>query len=346
MKNIFCKNIFSNSTPDFKLTNSKTENLKFVKLCISKYYRRSISDLTSIKLLCGLNINSENFLVKCESKEFLVKLIKKDIFKYKQKFVILESILSNRNLPIANNIYNDFQSVVTIKDTKLIHITEYIKGNYFLGGIDDIEKVTKSILKLTNNCINLKVNNLDSAPTLPNNPIEILELILSKKLNFNILDENAGLKILYENSEYIFKNIHFVQGYSYKPKIIAPFHIDLHPHNFIINKEKAYIIDLDSICNLDLNISIGFAYFKLLRQDIANKSHTRKSKDIFITSFNSLKHYKTNDDVYFCTKKEILRRIFVILTEIIQNGHSRWENVLEIQISSLLELDHIYQKNK
>jgi len=160
------------------------------------------------------------------------------------------------------------------------------------------------------------------------------------------MDEKLS-KILFHNKNIIYDNLNYVINFNEQLDKTYPLHIDLHPHNILITKDEAIIIDLDSIYNISLNTSLGFGYYKLLRQDIANKSHEEKSKKLMCEIFNNTKYDNIFEPLisYYFVKKEIMRRLLLILQENLTLGSSDWNHVLNIQINALSEVDYIFQKN-
>lgn len=128
-------------------------------------------------------------------------------------------------------------------------------------------------------------------------------------------------------------------------------HIDIHPHNVIMNNGKlAAFLDFDSLMHAPLKIMIGFSAYKLLRQIVCKKKKklSRQSTDDLVESYlegiykylPELRSDKKIIGLFALT--EICRRIAYILRLNIQENNSEWNHVLAIQISGLKEVEQLF----
>ena len=125
------------------------------------------------------------------------------------------------------------------------------------------------------------------------------------------------------------------------------FHTDLHPHNVIINVDKAIIIDVDSLKVAGWPSSLGFCFYKLVRQTIVNESikniNLSEVREFFETISSSF--VSQNNRVELCylgALTEVLRRIIIIFEGNLDGNLSPWNQVLGIQVRALSEIRFIF----
>ena len=297
--------------------------------------------------MTAYNINSNNFFCRGEKESVLVKIITKNKIDIENLNDMYE-LFSKTSLPVPQSIKNDKGEIFTELDKNLIQIIKFIKGRYFIGGETDISKSAKAIARLSEICIELPSKHFPDAPLFPENPDKIIDETFKKSASSLIKNFGQELtQILLNNKIIIYESINYIINQKIKEHETFPMHIDLHPHNILITTDEAVIIDLDSICNVNIERSLGFGYFKLLRQDIANKSHGENSKKIMEDILNTTKYGHIFDPLksYSSVKKEIMRRLLLILNENLLYGVSKWNQVLKIQINSLNEIDHLFMQN-
>lgn len=332
---------FSNKGP-FWSSASKEINQKFIK---ENFFEGTDLKIKELKILNSLQVNSSNFFAKIDGEKVIVKLVN-DLSRneFKRKFKIYQ-FLSERKVstPKLSKIYKK-KEIRDFSLQKKILFLEYVKGRYFNGSYEDLKKTSSSLKKLNRN---LREMNSDLVSELKIYP-KSAELIIQKffllfegnSFNFNNkLNKSISINkenILRSNKE----NILDLNKVKKVKKEI--FHIDLHPHNILIQKDRAFIIDIDSIMLTRWHIGIGFAFFKLLRQTMTKKRNLKvlkhKSISFLKTAFNCRNDSELWQELIKGARIEIMRRILFIFDENNKTGKSSWNEVLEIQMRSLNDL--------
>ena len=342
---LFENDNFSKRGPEISNENLiDRSNILWIVNVIVKNYQQSLKELKSIHLINSLNINSNNYLVKTSSKNFVVKVLSNESNASLKKMKYLSESFNSKEIPSPKIIMNDDGYAFTKAENNTIQISEFVNGRYFIGGEKDINKAAKAINNFHKACKSLSSSYFKKIPNFPSNPRKIINTILEDLNGFAKIIGNDSATLIYENKDFLIKSIEKSSKLKNLKNNSFPMHIDLHPHNILITKNGASVIDLDSIHIANLSTSIGFGYFKLMRQDIANKTHTKLSKKLFLDNINKSNdgfEFAPNDSLSF-VKKEVTRRFLYILQENIKNGFSKWNNVLKTQICGLHEIDYIF----
>lgn len=332
---------FSNAGPNWQISNKN-------KLIASIYddLKNNLSiNIKNFQVLNNLEINSSNILTEINGEKVILKFLKNLSNKdFSRKFNIYE-YLTNKNTPTSrlSNLY-DRKDIKNFSFEKNILFLEFIDGRYFNGSYSDINKSSESIRSLNKALDGINKNNLEKLEIYPKNSKEILEKFFFhiKKKYFELSSHLRSF--ILKNKDFIFRTneINEIIVREICKEKQEAFHIDLHPHNILIQNHKSFIIDIDSIMLSRWQISKGFSFFKLLRQTMIRK---RKTNHLKINSINFLK--KTCDfsdtpdfwkSIFSGAQIEIMRRILYIFKENIDYNSSEWNEVLEIQIQSLHDL--------
>jgi len=342
--NLFSKDLFSQSFPSWsKKDCSNLEKYSFLVDELEKKYNFESSIV--LYALDTLNINSKNFLCLNSNKKYIVKLIDQNDNGKIEKLENVLDHLSNQNLNIPKTILNNKNEKFTNNSSFSIHVSEFIKGRYFKGGENDIKSSCRSINAINNILMNMKPSkSIASLPELIDKPHEILNHFLNSEKASKKLIGDRLTDILFKRKKEVFNSLDYLSSKKIRSKGVYPLHCDLHPHNILISENRAFILDLDSVYRMPIEHSLGFAFFKLLRQDIANSTFTKSSSKLMLKMFNNnlnIGEFSLNTFYYF-SKKEALRRIILILNENLEYGFSSWNSVLETQLKALEEINYLY----
>tara|TARA_S200000501_G_C20797492_1_gene732469 strand:+ start:122 stop:1177 length:1056 start_codon:yes stop_codon:yes gene_type:complete len=344
MTAFFEKDNFSLSGPNFGKRNLLNDiNFKWLVKAFMENYEDKSGGLQSIQQINTLNINSKNYLCKTNSSNLVIKIISNKNKSYFDRMDYISKSFKNKKISSPKILFNKNGQSFTKIGNKAIQISKFINGRYFLGGEGDIKKAASAINNFHKNSITLSFSNLSNLPSFPENGLEILELII-KDLNKH--KQSLGIensKLIYENKKFLIHNIKNFLSQDNLTHKAYPLHVDLHPHNILITNEEGFVVDLDSVHLVDPLTSIGFCFFKLIRQDIANKSYSEKSREIFLEIINNSDSDILFDpkEASFFIKKEVARRLLFILEENITNGFSKWNSVLKTQICGIHEIEFI-----
>ena len=164
----------------------------------------------------------------------------------------------------------------------------------------------------------ISYSKIEKISILPKRSSEILEKFfysLSKdtiKLNIkniNILKKNETL--IFKIYDELKKNLKLIQK---RPEGI--FHIDLHPHNILINKSHSIIMDIEK----------NFIHYsKKFIEEIHGKDFSKIDVKILFQG----------------AKFEIFRRLLIIMKGNLEGNVSPWNKVLEIQVNALSEVKEL-----
>ncbi|MDO8455189.1 MAG: phosphotransferase, partial [Sulfurimonas sp.] len=283
---LFNTDIFSSNIPKF--IKSDFNISKLLGNLIAENYNQISGDIICVEQFQGNEINSNNYKVTTSSGEYLIKKFI-DINEYDK----LQRILSLSNWLNANDIKlgktylsNKDELIVKNKvDNSYWCVFDFINGSFFTG-ISDRELVS------VGSEIGIFFNKLKDIP-IELEPIEKIDYFKNSEDLMRAIEKNKKNWVSYfgsdlssaltDNWEFLQKT--YSQLLKYKDTLLhsklTPCHIDLHPHNLLIEEnELKSILDVDSIKLNHTLIAISFSMYKLLRQSIVNRNIKDNSNEI------------------------------------------------------------------
>lgn len=358
-ENLFIPDIFSDSTPTFKKSDISIE--KLLKNIITEHYPQISVNNICVEQFQGNEINSNNYKVTTASGVYLIKKFI-DINEYTklQKILSLNNYLTANNIKIGKIYSNNADKFITESDDNSFwSIFDFIEGHFFTGKSDsELISVAKEIgiffEKLSK--LPLEFYPIDKIEHLKNSR-HLMDEMQNNKKNWSSFFGSELSHTLNDNWELLKKiDSKLIENQEIiSNKQLTPSHIDLHPHNILVSKNKLKaILDIDSI-KLDFNlIPIAFSMYKLLKQSIIAREIKNNSQEISRVSniyFNALTSKfsiskEEIENLYIYAAAEIFRRIFIIFSLNLYHNDSRWNHVLSMHINGLKEAEIIFDSLK
>ena len=350
-------NIDKFSQKQSKLTDITSELANEIKLVL-KSYNESLK-IDAIKLIGRLediknDSNSVNFKINLKNKNILllkkiseskhdsnsmIKMTKLISWCEKNKISMpgLHFTLSNEPFLLFNKHY--------------WILMEFLEGTYFKGSIKQLRQsasdfgfMTKKISNLPKSLIPIK----SKKPYFEKKEAKIYENLSNSRVYWDsILGKSTAnrLKNNWKILDCIWKDLnqtnYLLKKYSY------PIHHDLHPHNLIFNKKKAFILDHDSLILGSVQSAIGFSILKLLKymHDYNyKKNFESKSNEFFniwITAFSE--HFPNKfkkEEILKFGKAEIFRRFLSMIDKAYKKIPSSF-NGPKVHLDTLLVAEKI-----
>jgi len=268
----------------FELDNSKLKLIEEIKRDLNIDFIRGFWPQTkSYSLMDKTNDKKLNLIIE---------------FKNNQKYFLKFSVLDRKVIDNQLRAINFLKSV--INTPALIDCRDYLDvatGNKtFLMLFEYIEKQGRSNEKKVKLLIN-EIDKLHSCdfdfnilkfPQLFNQPL--LEEIKEKILNIN-----TSLNPLHKkDQQLIIEAVNFIENQRCLTKGLC--HLDLHPDNFIISKNRIYLIDFEQLKYDNIIFDIALLINKIDNLISKNKCNL----------FNSIYNKYFNDQKYFNNNKELL----------------------------------------
>lgn len=346
MNDIFKPDIFSVSHQVTSLVNAE-KHLEISAL-LSKYFQRYTNAHINVSQFGGLEINSNNFLIRdgnvaCVLKKFgLLSEKARQLVAHQLK---LSMQLREAGLPLPAFLKPDNADAFLFSDQGADWVLmAFVDGDFFTGEPVEHTHAIKIILDLWDT-----LSAIHPSPELPmiqpigNDEAELLSSVRSID-NFSAGFPGlsaSDLRNIFDQIEHELIAVLAVRGDLMASCSVC--HIDLHPHNLLMkNRDVAAILDVESFQIAPTYAALAFNLFKLSRQAIVfQKMNALKINDLktwvhqlveqrqIVPEISKLKIY---------AKAEILRRIFIILRLNLQ-GNFSWNHVLPIQINALKEAD-------
>lgn len=359
-KHLFNEDMFSNSIPTFKKSNDGIAEL--LQSLLTQNYNNISADILSVEQFQGNEINSNNYKVTTTLGTYLMKKFI-DINEYEklQKISLLSNWLNTHQVKTVQvHLSNKNEFIIKSElDGCYWSVFDFINGSFFTGKSDqELASVGSSVGNLftklnklpTELCPSARVEHFTDQELL----LEEMKRNRQKWISYFGKDLSCLLADNWEFLEQTYSQV-IDNKKILSSRKIAPCHIDLHPHNILVeeNQLKA-ILDIDSI-KLDYSlVPISFSMYKLLRQSIMTREIKNSSQEISRVSniyFNALIDKfsiskKEIENLYIYAATEIFRRIFIIFLLNLYHNDSRWNHVLSMHINGLKEAEIIFDSLK
>lgn len=353
---LFTEDIFNAKTPSFVQISNETE-LDF----LNKFIQNNYPDIFEKNLIFfqnqGNEVNASNFRILANGNEYILKKFKnlKDE-NLLRKIINLTTWLTEKKNPFPIVLNNQFGEKITFDQADFIYcLFEFKQGSYFSGeSLKECESVAKAIGRMS--------KSIDVCPSTLYTG-NFVKHYNSYQETFQEMEENQSkwAHLFGEDLSFLLKaNWKFIssiyeQILAFEPAYTSlekkPFHIDLHPHNILIENEKiSCFLDIDSFCMDFIFIPISFGFQKLARQAICSMGAANNQmnfKAIVECFYNGIYSEFPNikNEVHslnFYSNMEIYRRINGIFALNLKSQNKKWNHVLSIQIRGLMESKLIF----
>ena len=343
----FKSDIFSYSKITWK-KDIDTKNIDSIKIIINK----NISNLKyTIYQSSGMELNSNNFILKFPSKIFILKRWNSEM-----SFLEIKSIL---NLMIKLNkkkittpkpkFFNNKRNIIKYKNEFWSYF-DYIDGNHFKGNLEEMKNVAKFIGKITGELEKHSIKKYHKKYKYFNEQdLNILQFLKKNYLMLNnfFSDEHAlQIKKYLPKIIKLFKKL---KNYNIEKKQIKLIHMDIHPHNIITkNNFVKALLDIDSCVIGEIGHALAYATLKICKQTVIYNKGNISKKKIKLLFINELKktYYldkKIENNFYYFAVSEVLRRLIYMFRLSINNKDTKWNHVIPIQLGHLDECEVLFK---
>lgn len=349
---IFEPDIFSASRQiTSKISDEKEREITGL---LGKYFNSLIDSHVNIQQFGGMEINSNNYLIRDKNSAFVLK--KFNVLSDKSRQLVINQLdlamkVKEAGLPLPNLLKPDGSDAVLFEEHGAQWaLMDFIEGDFFTGAYEEHRNTIKVVLDLWDTLSVIK-----PMPELPMiHPVDTDDIDLLGQIHrtrgfsdgFPGLSE-SGLQNVLRQIECELLEVLTI-GNDLIPSCAAC-HIDMHPHNLLTkNSELVAILDIESFQTAPKYVALAFNLFKQSRQAVVfQKLDNIKINDLKREVYQELESRNVISDVSklkVYAKAEILRRIFIILRLNLQ-GDYRWNHVLPIQINALKEAN-LFRKNE
>ena len=242
----------------------------------------------------------------------------------------------------------DKEFIASDQNSHMWILSDFVEGTYFTGNKSYLQPIAQAIhvlqglLEKIEDAKKLPLN--AGAGTWPKTDI-ILQELFSCEAEWKNLFPSSEMLALEKEATYLERCFDKISTFEKDAKkIIAPTHIDLHPHNILIDAQgNPVIVDIDSLQRADKTQCLAFAAFKLLRQYIAYE----KPHDAHLAAkqfMDTLEIPRNEIEIWGnAAMAEVLRRIGIIADLNMREANTQWNNVLHMQLAALHEIPHIFK---
>ena len=335
-----------------ELTNVTSELITEIKLVLELYDKDLNVD--SIKLIGNFeeiqnDLNSINFKINLKNKKsFLLKKISdsKHDSNSMIKMTNLISWCKQNKISMPGLYFTRSNKPFLLFNKHYWVLMEFLKGTYFKGNIKELRQsaidfgfLTKKILSLPKSIIPIKSKN----PYFEKKETKIYINLKNSKVHWDsVLGKPMAnkLKNNWKVLDCIWNDLNKT-NYLFK-KYNNPIYHDLHPHNILFSKNKAFILDHDSFILGSVQSAMGFSILKLLKYMHDNsykKNFESESNELFNIWIKAFSEHFPNkfkkEEILKFGKAEIFRRFLSMIDKAYKKIPSSF-NGPEVHLDTLL----------
>lgn len=361
MAELFKPDIFSETKPVFSdISFERTEEIKSL---FEINYGFLDTEVNRVRKFGGIEINSNNFRIETDKGQFILKIFddlsENELAAIEKQHALMGWLYMKEVSCPRPQIGKRQVYVNQIEGGKYISLLHFVDGKYFPGkGSPDIRKTGEAVGKFH---VQLKRAPIELKPNRQYPHLSDLDKAMFERVIFNLQNELPHFPeqqqvLLVDNQNLLAQVWDKVLSYqdAYLQSEHEFVHIDIHPHNVIMNEEGLPIfLDFDSLMQAPIKMMLAFSAYKLLRQFISSSENERAKEEMVMLTeqylegvfnyFPELRLPTKSLAIYAYT--EICRRIaYILRLNILENNHE-WNHVLAIQISGLCEVGFLFGVN-
>jgi Ser/Thr protein kinase RdoA (MazF antagonist) len=354
----FTPDIFSRFNPRFE--DISQDILEEINNVLLVHYSHLGNVAIMAEQLSGLEINSRNFKVCVGSGTYAFKRINHKLCRasYSNQLALTQQLLK-QGIQFPRIVHSDEGTLFSVQNDDYIWVlAEFVEGDYFSGRRDYFFAIAHAIGNLQHSLETIDPSGipLSIAAGSWNHTNNIIIELFQRENDWERLFPKAESDAFRREGRIIEKSLKFVADrIPYINSKIVPTHIDLHPHNILINSENTPVfVDVDSIQRAERTQSLAFATYKLARQYVVYEGLTT-SKDIIakdtrcfvdtIIHTAGLQDIEIKDFPILATA-EVLRRIALIAELNMNKGNQKWNAVLHMHLMALYEIPLLFSDFK
>lgn len=347
---VFKPDIFSSPRPAFQAADADVSAM--ISSVLSRHYGFDPEEINAVECLVGLEVNSKNFKVGVGADFYALKRAGTNVSidNCGQQLRVTQLLLE-RGVSVPHVINSNRNAPYAIHDDGTVWIlSRFIEGPYFSGSLADYQSSASAIRKLQD-----AVEGLAEAQELPvsasahawEGTVAIFDDFFRREAEWQVLFPATDCQLLVQEQDRIrdclvIASLH-EQALTHH---IVPTHIDLHPHNILMQDgHLPIIVDIDSFQRTDRTQSLAFAAFKLTRQYIVHENPTDRAAPVreFLQTLGAKS--AEVDFYYHGAMVEVLRRVGIIVSLNMYKSNREWNRVLPLQLAALHELPYIFGKD-
>ena len=343
----FDKDIFSDFYPQWTECNKIKAN---VIINLLKCNLHDYSHNTTIFQVGGLEINSNNFKIisNDSNKSIVLKKWSKDIPFDKINFhnEIL-TFLNKENVPSPKLIFFDNGLDYINYEGEYWTSQSFQDGFFFDGNVELSKSLINQVINLHSSLTKFHLENSHHQIEEIEYDTQIIETLKNNSLNFDLYFEPKYSELLKENWDLITTELNLSNKVLLKYPKKELCHIDLHPHNILVNKTNVVsFLDFDSVKLINRPIAIAYFALKTCKQicSLKNTDPIVLGKSIKLQLSQISPEMKSaSEDLSYLVNSEVIRRICLILKLNIEKNNNLWNHILPILIYHLTESKMLFR---
>ena len=228
-------------------------------------------------------------------------------------------------------------------------LQEFKEGNFFDGDINLFSKLIERVLELQE-----KLKHFNSQENFPVAAIDfeydVLQEFLDGTRQFKQYFHSEDLDLLGNELDNILNAFQDVRGLPLDLNQRSICHLDLHPHNILIDKQDVTsFLDFDSVKNINYAVAMAYFSLKICKQACVKNEELepnligRKFLDHLFSQSGECKKYA--DIFSVLANAEVLRRLNIVLRLNVHDSNNEWNKVLPVLLAHLVESNILFHPN-
>ena len=352
---MFAADLFSD--PRVVFNQSDAETAARVRAVVEIHFPQLGPVEDSVWQSGAMEINSSNFRLQTAQGAWLLKKLspRPDELSIKRVQAALNNKLAAAGLPLPGFLPNARQqNLVVEQDDSAWCLMPFVDGRYFAGEPGELQAAGQVIRDLF---LRLREYGADydalGEILPPGEPeLELFEQVGQRDASWSkCLDQDMATQLAdcWPGLERDLRQI--VDRFPSLAEISGACHIDLHPHNLLLQDGHVVaILDFESLLLAPVDVMVLFGLFKLGRQAMVAQAAGNPApiRDILSSIVDDLRAQGIlgaveRGRIPLAIKAEIIRRIMIILRLSVLEDNDRWNHVLPVQLTALTEAEVLFE---
>ena len=351
---IFRSDVFSRSHPQFHPVSEDIHS--GIIDMLNTFYSHIDLPSIAVKKLEGLEVNSSNYQLTTYDRVYSLKRINRpvDLELYRQQLSFSQTLLK-KDVLFPRILLNRDDDLLSYQKNGFVWVlAEFVDGEYFSGSRESFIPLANGIGKFQCHIANLPDERLPRSLAADSWPstFKSLSMLFQRRSEWSTLFPSNEYQVLLANCNLLSDLIDRIehQSHSFSDRLV-PTHIDLHPHNILINDHNQPVfVDVESLQVAGEIQSLAFATYKLARQYVVHEKLQGEPQKIARDTYQFVEHIC--DSINLGSEKihhfptgatmEVLRRIALIIDLNINAKNYEWNAVLPMHFAALKEIPVLF----
>ena len=225
-------------------------------------------------------------------------------------------------------------------------LQKFKKGNFFDGDLNLFNKLIERVLELQEKLKKFHSEEVFDAVAI-DFEYDVIREFLEGTRQFEQCLPSEDLGLLKDNLDCISCALHEVEELSLDLNQRNICHLDLHPHNILINKQDvSSFLDFDSVKNVNYFVAVAYFSLKVCKQACVTNQELKPAVigKMFLDQLFSRSEEceKQAEKFHVFANAEVLRRLNIILKLNVNDSNGEWNKALPVLLAHLTESEILF----